>query len=432
LEPGKTETVVPKRENRAEKIDTIRSRITEIVDRKAFTSNIPESDDDPNPTPPPPVEPPWAPAAKPFGRGRFASPREGRLWILLAAALAGVGWYKNVNLLMLLAYVMIGLIILNGWQARRCVRRVRVTRRSPGLPFAGETVPVAAELMSAADRPLTVEVSSVNPLHAVRWFAPDVKAGEARRLTSEWRYPERGRYVIPPLAVRSGYPFGLVGYQAESGLETDLVVLPRVGEVDLGRLRRWLIRTGAGDAKTRRPVRRSGTHHADVRGVRGYRPGDSPRDVHWRTTARRNELMVREYDSTEPLDLILVFDPTPAPAFEWAVTLAASIAWAWANADETADVTLVAPGSAVPVRTVRGTPGFVRELLVPLADVKPAAGVAIPAGAGSRASNRCARIVVGGGAPAGLAASLRGRFGIPFVPVGPSDNPPWFTPPQAA
>jgi hypothetical protein len=140
-------------------------------------------------------------------------------------------------------------------------------------------------------------------------------------------------------------------------------------------------------------------------------------------------MMVREYDSTEPLDLILVLDPAPSPAFEWAVTVTASIAWAWANADETADVTLVVPGSKVPVRTVRGTPGFVRELLVPLADAGSVAGAAIPLAAGSRASNRCARIVVGGGSPATLAGTLRSRFGIPFVPLGPADNPPWFNRP---
>ncbi len=360
----------------------------------------------------------------------FVLPIEGRLWILVTTVLAIVCWYKNINLLLLLAYVMIGLVILNGWQARRCVRRVQATRRTPGLPFAQEKVPIAAEVRNTADRPVTVEVKSVNSTHAVRWFAPDLRPGEFRRLTTDWRFQSRGRFVLPRLAVISGYPFGLVGYQSAGGPPIgEFVVLPTVGKGDMGRLRRWLIRTGAGDAKTRRPIRRAGTHHADVRGVRGYRPADSPRDVHWRTTARRNELMVREYDSTEPLDLILVLDPTPAPAFEWAVTVAASIAWAWANADETADVTLVAPGAKVPVRTVRGTPGFVRELLVPLADVAPSTEATIPAGAGSRASNRCARIVVGGGSPGALASTLRSRFGIPFVPLGPADSPPWFTPP---
>ncbi|HEY2783742.1 MAG TPA: DUF58 domain-containing protein [Fimbriiglobus sp.] len=421
---------MPTREDKTARIDTLRMRIVEIKDRDAFTSNLPEPDRELNTSPPVPerekpvvVVPPRA-----AGTGYYL-PTEGRLWILVSGALAVVGWYKNVNLLLLLAYVMIGLAILNGWQARRCVRRVRASRRPPGLPFAHEAVPIAAELLNSAERSATVEVRSVNATHSVRWFAPDLRPGEARRLTTDWRYPDRGRFVLPPLVVTSGYPFGLIGYRSESGPGGEVVVLPAVGEVDLGRLRRWLIRTGAGDAKTRRPVRRAGTHHADVRGVRGYRAGDSPRDVHWRTTARRNELMVREYDSTEPLDLILVLDPTPSPAFDWAVTVAASIAWAWANADETADVTLVAAGAHTPVRTVRGTPGFVRELLVPLADVRPAAHAAVPAGAGLRGSNRCARIVVGGGSPGGLASTLRSRFGIPFVPVGPSDNPAWFTPP---
>jgi uncharacterized protein (DUF58 family) len=407
---------LPKRDRRAGRLGPIRDRIGEIVGRTEFTSNPRPPDSEVKPAPS-------------VGRAEFVLPVEGRLWLVLAIMLAVVGWYKNVNLLLFLAYIMIGLVILNGWQGRRCARRVRATRRPPGLPFAGEVVPIAAEIRNAASRPVTVEVSASNPGNTVRWFAPDLKAGEFRRLTAEGLYPARGRFPLPSLVVTSEYPFGLVGYRTRAGAAGELIILPAVGEVDLVRLRRWLIRTGAGDAKTRRPVRRAGTHHADVRGVRGYRAGDSPRDVHWRTTARRNELMVREYDSTEPLDLILVLDPAPAPAYEWAVTVAASIAWAWANADETADVTLVVPGAKVPVRTVRGTPGFVRELLVPLADVAPNPSAAIPLGAGSRVSNRCARIVVGGGSPAALAGGLRSRFGIPFVPLGPADNPSWFTPP---
>ena len=122
-----------------------------------------------------------------------------------------------------------------------------------------------------------------------------------------------------------------------------------VGEVDPAGLRRWLVRTGAGDEFSRRPVHRQSSITADVRGVRPYRPGDSPRDVHWRTTARRNSLMVREYDSTEPLDLVLVVEAwvpvTPAAAdrdrLEGAISLAASVFWTWCRGEESPVVTLV-------------------------------------------------------------------------------------------
>ena len=68
--------------------------------------------------------------------------------------------------------------------------------------------------------------------------------------------------------------------------------------------------------------RQAGSRHelarADFHGLRQYRTGDSLRWIHWRTSARRGQLMVKEYEDVPGEDLVLVFDPTGAdgPAFE--------------------------------------------------------------------------------------------------------------------
>jgi uncharacterized protein (DUF58 family) len=71
-----------------------------------------------------------------------------------------------------------------------------------------------------------------------------------------------------------------------------------------------------------------------------YQTGDSPRLIHWRTSARRGELMVREFEDEPSDNLLLVFDPTlPAESdyagvplreqFEDLVSLTATICWEW-------------------------------------------------------------------------------------------------------
>jgi uncharacterized protein (DUF58 family) len=63
-----------------------------------------------------------------------------------------------------------------------------------------------------------------------------------------------------------------------------------------------------GRAKQR--ARRHPAAQADLHGLRAFRSGDSPRWVHWPTTARRGELMVREFEEMPTDSLVLVLDPT--------------------------------------------------------------------------------------------------------------------------
>jgi uncharacterized protein (DUF58 family) len=64
-------------------------------------------------------------------------------------------------------------------------------------------------------------------------------------------------------------------------------------------------------------------------GVREYRPGDTLRRIHWRSSARRGELVVREYEPPGVRTLGILCDPNP-PSIEAAdqvARIAASEAW---------------------------------------------------------------------------------------------------------
>ncbi|WP_316309953.1 DUF58 domain-containing protein, partial [Clavibacter michiganensis] len=69
---------------------------------------------------------------------------------------------------------------------------------------------------------------------------------------------------------------------------------------------------------------------------RAYLPGDSRRRIHWRATAHRGSLMVRQEEEEASPDAVVVLDraasrwarpsDSPDPAFETAVSLCASAA----------------------------------------------------------------------------------------------------------
>lgn len=363
------------------------------------------------------------------------------LWLLIAVGLAAAGWFKSINLFVLAGYVLVALLLVNVRLAWKTASRLNA-RREPAAPtFPGETAVLNAEVTNASRRPVTAVVTDRCGDHRAAWLLAPLAPGETRRVSARWEFAARGRHPVGPMEVDAAYPFGLVHVVRRIAEPGEVVVLPPVGAVDLVKFRRWLIRGGAGDNKSRKPTRRPAPGVGDVRGVRTYRPGDSPRDIHWKSSARRNQLLVREYDWSEPLDLRVVIDPwLPADTppghrdrrrLEWALSAAASLLKTWCEADEPADLTLVVPGKQPVVRSGRGVPTFVRTALLPLAELPGTPHVpAVPPELVRGRSNRTARLLVST-RPAGPLGDAFRRAGLPFVAVDPTAPPGWFTPPPA-
>lgn len=366
--------------------------------------------------------------------------RESWWWLAIAAVMVLAGILKNINLLLLFGYVMIGLFGLNAWLARRVIRSVTASRVPLPAGFAGQSFVRALDITNSGQRPIDLSVKEDSTIHSVAFFVPELIPGETRRVFVEFSSPARGRYRVNPLHAEAGHPFGLLTYSRDLTEADELVLLPAIGTIDRGGLRRWLIRRGAGDANSRRPVQRQSSNQSDVRGVRAYRPGDSPRDIHWRTTARRNSLMVREYDSTEPLDLVLIVEPwlpaQPTPEdhhrLESTLCLAASIFWSWCLSEDTPNVTLILASSQVDggVRNGRGVEAYARQALELLASTIGSPGPhTIPTHSLRSRSSRCVRIIVTSHGDSQLPSELRNRSGLSFVTIGPQQSFHWYTPP---
>ncbi len=78
------------------------------------------------------------------------------------------------------------------------------------------------------------------------------------------------------------------------------------------------------EASVAAPRAGSGT---ELFGVRQYHPGDSLRRIHWRSSARHGELVVREYEPPGVQTLGIFCDPQPGDAADQIARIAASEAW---------------------------------------------------------------------------------------------------------
>jgi len=137
--------------------------------------------------------------------------------------------------------------------------------------------------------------------------------------------PRRGRIRLGPLTVERRDPFGLIRRaQRQTGDEV-LWVHPRVHPMRTLPVGLVLDYEGRTTENAR-----LGT--VTFSSLREYVPGDDPRQIHWRSTARTGTLIVREHvDTTEPTTTVVLDTRAEAldpDAFEHAVEVAASVGYA--------------------------------------------------------------------------------------------------------
>ncbi|MBI1801969.1 MAG: DUF58 domain-containing protein, partial [Chloroflexi bacterium] len=113
---------------------------------------------------------------------------------------------------------------------------------------------------------------------------------------------QRGRFTLGPITLRSSDPFGIFESTRTLNVVEHLVVWPQT--VDLPTFAPPIGRLTGGEALQRR------THHitTNVAGVREYYPGDSFNRIHWKSTARHDRLIVKEFELDPSADIWLFLD----------------------------------------------------------------------------------------------------------------------------
>src|SRR5699024_8331422 len=185
----------------------------------------------------------------------------------------------------------------------------------------------------------------------------------------------RGDYVLGPLRVRTGDPFGLVRRDHMIGGVGSLIVLPQRVALEQSA-------SGAGAVGTSRPASTHGGPGGDDVIARPYVPGDPLRRVHWKATAHRGEPMVRQEEQDDSRHALVLLDPSLNRSADRATSgrgVHAISEWALSIADALAE-SVAEQGFMVPmqdlgtaVRTAVGqTHGDVRGALIDLAQLDPA------------------------------------------------------------
>jgi uncharacterized protein (DUF58 family) len=238
-------------------------------------------------------------------------------WITLALILIPLAFILHLRAWLILSAFLLTVLPFAWWWNRHSVDHV-VYQRALGerRAFPGEVVDLTLRVTNQKLLPLgwllvedqwslalPLEEGSLFPsatgqmgffrsAFSIRWF---------ERVTRHYRVrcTRRGFYPFGPVRLRSGDIFGLFQEdQTQEHLDW-LIVYPQVLPLEaLG----FPLKEPFGEAKAtwrifEDPVR--------AVGVRDYQPEDSFRDVHWKATARRQDLQVKVYEPTASHNLVI-------------------------------------------------------------------------------------------------------------------------------
>lgn len=297
----------------------------------------------------------------------------GTSFLAAGVASAIAGYLLGERGLLCVGVALLSLPLLAGFTARRAQYRLSSIRmiNPPRVPV-GHTAIVTLRLENISRLPTGLMLAEDTVPYALgtrpRYVLDKIERNGMRELTYPLRSDLRGRFEIGPLQLRIADTFGLVELARSFSGRTRFVVTPRV--VPLARTvisRSW---AGEGEGRTRL----SSTAGEDDVIPRSYRDGDDLRRVHWRSTARYGELMVRREEQRWRNRATILLDARSSvhmgsgagSSFESAVSAAASVGVHVAQEGLTGQL-------ITDSEVVRGGPAFQDALLEALAVIRPSA-----------------------------------------------------------
>lgn len=204
-------------------------------------------------------------------------------------------------------YYALAILLLAGWLwAKSSSDQMTAEIQRPKGPYTvGDLISETVILRSSGGTPKAwVEVEDETDLPGVQ-FKQIASLGlmvAFDHLQMSGTVSRRGEYTVGPLVARTADPFSLFPQEIQFGGHETVLVYPKIVDIpDFASPSIHLL----GDNSRRQQARVLST---DIASVRQYEPGDSLGRIHWLSTARTGELMVKQFDQGSSSNMWVLFD----------------------------------------------------------------------------------------------------------------------------
>jgi uncharacterized protein (DUF58 family) len=256
-----------------------------------------------------------------------------RGWSLVGAATGLVAGSYLLGTLEMLALGVAALALLAGVVARQVLSRpprfAVVRRVKPDRLQVGADGRIDLRVENLGPRPSALVVATDwfdEGRRAARFLVPPLEPGAHARAAYRIPTRRRGRYRVGPLALSSTDPFGLARRTLDGIDDSEVLVRPRVHDI-VPPIVTGRRAAGESDLPAARAI--VSDLGDEFLTLREYELGDDLRRVHWRSTARTGDLMIRQHEARWRSRATVVLDVHPdgldPESFEVAVEAAASV-----------------------------------------------------------------------------------------------------------
>ena len=233
------------------------------------------------------------------------------VFVLLAAIL------RDVNLLIVLAGTLLATLLIQWRVCAKTLNGLSTYRRLPRSMHSRKGFEVELVIMNpkkwlgawlvlAQDRIkyVSADLASEQISQGIGLLYSSIAPCSTRIQKYRCIVQRHGKYQFLGTELTTRFPFGLLrGIMPHNGGDT-FIVQPAIGKITPS----WLELFGIRTSNARLRQTRSLSDEGDFFGLRAYRAGDSPRWIHWRSSARRDELVVKQFQQADSRELIVLLD----------------------------------------------------------------------------------------------------------------------------
>jgi uncharacterized protein (DUF58 family) len=243
--------------------------------------------------------------------------REGFWYSVVIAFVFFVALLKQVNATMLFTSLLVCPLFISLWLSRRLLGKLTVKRSVPSRIHAGDTFVTQLELvnprvkMSAWGVIVEDDIALIESgtggeqsNHRPAVYFDFIRSNDSKRKSYSGRLPERGRYRFSRITLSTRFPCGFFRSSVELNVENELIVLPKIGTLATG----WMTRQHDASETMLHRRQRSSRVTGEFLGVRGWQHGDTKRWIHWRASARHDQLVVKQYEQQQNHDAAILLD----------------------------------------------------------------------------------------------------------------------------
>jgi uncharacterized protein (DUF58 family) len=240
---------------------------------------------------------------------------QGWYYLFVVLFIVGGAIMREVNMLVILSGMLFGPLLLHWRLTISSLENLSFRRKFNNPTMAGVETRMeillknhhrrwGAWFVQVHDRIRLVDQDSTQDASEIQLAVPFVFGNSMATIPFTWDIARRGIYEMGPLYVESRFPFGLIRARRTLHERESIIVCPQLGKLT-PQWRRVIESDHHGLSGS---FSRQGRSEGDYYAMRQWRSGDSTRWIHWRTTARLGELMVRQYEQQRDRAVGIILD----------------------------------------------------------------------------------------------------------------------------